>query len=235
MSITAQIRRVLRPIADPLARALSLRSMTYSAAGEDRIVLAWLEVIFGQDVRKVRYCDIGANHPIELSNTFLLYKLGASGVLVEPDPDLRAVLNNKRRRDTVLNVGVAFDERRSATLRRMTSNVFNSFSADQAAFVVNSSKNWGHDQKQEIVDEIEIALIPANDILAEHFADGIDFLSIDAEGVDLQILRSIDLKRFRPKMICIEASGDVDSVLNPKGYEFVARTPDNKIFRLVER
>jgi FkbM family methyltransferase len=200
MSLKTSIRRTLRPIAEPLASAWFKRNLSFSAAGEDRVILAWLEVVFQKDIRDIRYCDIGANHPNILSNTFLFYKNGASGVLVEPDRDLCAALSARRPRDTVLNVGVAFDERRSAKLRRMTSRVFNTFSPEAADRVASSSEGWRSDQRQRIVDEIDVALVPANEILAEHFADGIDFLSIDAEGVDLQILQSIDLNCFRPKM-----------------------------------
>jgi hypothetical protein len=73
---------------DPAESLWLRRNMSYSAAGEDRIVLAWLEMGYRLDIRNVRYLDVGANDPSVLSNTFLLYQLGASGVLVEPDPDL---------------------------------------------------------------------------------------------------------------------------------------------------
>jgi hypothetical protein len=71
-----------------------------------------------------------------------------------------------------------------------------------------------------------------NDVLAEHFGNGIDFISIDTEGVDLPILQSINFQRFRPKMICIEATADFNPTLEPAGYELTARTPDNVIYRL---
>jgi len=118
----------------------------------------------------------------------------------------------------------------------MTANVFNTFSDDQAKLVLESSKNWHPSERQTIVGELEVQLIPLNDILTEHFPDGeIHFISIDTEGVDFLILQSIDFNRFRPKMICIELSRsttEIDKVLNPYGYEFVARSPDNAIYRL---
>jgi len=88
--------------------------LSYSAAGEDRLVLSWLQVIYQlKDASKIRYCDIGAAEPRRLNNTYILYARGASGVLIEPDPGQAQVLQRTRPRDTVLNVGVAFDERRS--------------------------------------------------------------------------------------------------------------------------
>jgi FkbM family methyltransferase len=233
MNFKAALRRTFEPLAQKMIRVGPLGRMSYSAAGEDRIMLAWLQSAYRRDVRQVRYCDIGANHPTELSNTFLFYSMGASGVLIEPDPDLCGNLRQKRPNDAVVNVGIAFDERRSARLKRLKEKVFNTFSSAQADLVVKASTDWQPDQRQAIIDEIEVPLTPANDILAQHFADGIDFISIDTEGVDLAILKSIDLQRFRPKLICIEASDDFDPVLQPAGYQLTARTPDNVIYRLV--
>ncbi|WP_298261007.1 FkbM family methyltransferase [Bradyrhizobium sp.] len=181
----------------------------------------------------VRYCDIGANHPKYLSNTFALYRLGASGVLVEPDPLLCNKLRSARSRDSVLNVGVAFDERRTAKLQRLSDRAFNTFLPEQADRVVKLSESWLGSDRQRVVGEVEAALVPANEILEAHFQAGLDFLSIDTEGCNLAILESIDLNRFRPKIICIEASDDFSHIMNSNDYELLARTPDNAIFRSI--
>ena len=211
--------------------------LSYSAAGEDRLVLAWLQVVYHlYNSSEVRYCDIGASHPKRLNNTYAIYLRGGSGVLVEPDPALIKDLKKERPRDVVLNVGVAFDDSRSAKLKRFTNSVFNTFSSDQANVVLEGSKNWAPHQLQQVVDEIEVPLVPINEILAQHFSSGIHFLSIDAEGVDFSILKSVDFARFKPKMICIEMSRsviDINTILNPRGYELLAQTPDNAIYRLV--
>ena len=238
MGIKSNLKSALRPLARklaPIAMPAHAR-WSYSAAGEDRAILAWLETYYGRNSRNIRYCDIGANHPAELNNTFLFYLSGSNGVLVEPDPALCASLRSERTRDIVINAGAAFDDRRSAKLQRLSSNVFNTFLSDQADFVVRSSSNWQPEQAQSVVDEVEVSLVPTNDILSEHFSDGIDFISIDAEGVDFQILQSIDFSRFKPKLICIEASrgsSEFDNVLSPFGYKLVSQMPDNFIYRLV--
>jgi FkbM family methyltransferase len=215
--------------------AVAFRSLfgyrSYSAAGEDRLVMAWLRVVARTKLPDVRYCDIGANHPKYLSNTFALYQAGASGVLIEPDPFLCGKLRRARPRDAVLNVGAAFDDRRAAKLQRFSHRAFNTFLPAQADMVVKSSEQWRRADRQRVVDEIEVPLVPANDILAANFAQGIDFLSIDTEGCNLQILESIDLERFRPKIICIEASDDFDAIMRASYYELIARTPDNVIYQ----
>jgi FkbM family methyltransferase len=217
-----------RSLLEPAATTLFRTDFSYSGAGEDRFVLSWLLSAYGLTETEIRYCDIGANHPRKLSNTFALYQRGARGILVEPDPQQADLLRRHRPRDTILNVGAAFDERRTARLKRFNSSVFNTFSDAQVDLVLNSSKNWRADQLQGIQSEVEIELVDVNDILSQ--GDALHFLSIDVEGVELPILQAVDFNRFRPKMICIEASADFNSILNPYGYEMIARTPDNVIY-----
>jgi hypothetical protein len=114
---------------------------SFSGYGEDLMVLGWLQH-YRCDLSKVRYVDVGASHPTRLSNTYLLYCAGARGILIEPDPEQASLLRAKRPRDIVVNAGIAFDQRRHATLFRMTAPVFNTFSRDQAEFVVKSSGKW---------------------------------------------------------------------------------------------
>src|SRR5258708_5953295 len=230
------IARIARPAVEAIVRPLLRSQYSHSGAGEDRFVIAWLQVVYGLDASAIRYCDIGANHPRTLNNRFALYERGARGVLVEPDPDQAALLRQMRPCDTVLNVGAAFDERRSAKLQRFTSSVFNTFSASQGDFVLQNSKNWSPEQLQNRRDEIEIPLVPVNEILATHFPHGVHFISIDAEGFDFQILQSIDFARYRPKLVCIEAATgqkEFDAFFNPIGYDYIMRSPDNFIYRLV--
>lgn len=206
---------------------------SFSAYGEDLIVFAWLEAA-GVSPAEATYLDVGAAHPQRLSNTFLLYRHGAKGVLVEPDPEQAAFLQAQRPRDTVLNAGVAFDERRQADLIRLSTRLFNTFHEDQAGKVVSASENWRPDQRQCVKDRVRVELIPINDIMQEHFSEArLDFLSIDVEAKDFDVLQSLDIARWKPRLICIEASAPESTVspyLSPFGYSLVARTPDNLVY-----
>lgn len=91
----------------------------YSAYGEELLAQAWFE-FNGYDLSKLTYLDIGAAHPFHLSNTYLFYRYGAKGVLVEPDPDQVAFLRKKRPLDTTVSAGISFDTQRgSAKLYQM--------------------------------------------------------------------------------------------------------------------
>jgi FkbM family methyltransferase len=210
---------------------------SYSGNGEDLLIAGWFRH-YGCDLSQVRYVDVGANDPTFLSNTFLFYEAGASGLLIEPDPELAALLRSKRPRDIVINAGVAFDDRRTATLFRMTSRGFNTFSRAQADKVVAASRSWAPEARQDIIGEASIPLLPLNDVISAHVKEPA-FVSIDTEGFDLAILRTLDPGLLSddarmPCFICVEASAplaDFSELVEPAGFEFAARTPDNWIFR----
>lgn len=205
--------------------------LSFSAEAEDIIAMSWVRAA-GIEPKSTRYLDIGAADPMHLSNTYLMALSGGSGVLVEPDPIQAEMLRSARPMDIVLNIGIAFDERRRARLWRLTSHVFNTFSRQQADMIIDVSKN-APEWRQQIVDSIEVELVPANTILSEYFDGGPHFISIDAEGVDFDILQSIELSKHRPIVICIErgrALEDYEQLLGPHGYRRVCETPHNLIF-----
>jgi FkbM family methyltransferase len=205
----------------------------FSAYGEDILVISWFQH-FGIDLRKVSYLDVGAAHPWRINNTFALYQHGARGVLVEPDPDQAAFLTKSRPGDVVLNVGAAFDDGKTAILTRMTSGVFNTFSEEQVNLVLSSSEKWNEDQRQKVRDRIEVSVVPVNEIIDMHLVrSGPDFVSIDAESKDIDILRSFDFGRYQPLMFCMEAVRDrriADEIFLPHGYVFASATPDNFLY-----
>jgi FkbM family methyltransferase len=226
------LKRATHPARRAIAIAISPSSASYSAAGEDLLAWSWLSKP-GRDPAEICYLDIGAAHPTALSNTFLLYTRGASGVLVEPDPDQAARLRSIRPRDIVVEAGVAFDGSTRLTLTKTTNPMFNSFSRERAMKVVEQSQSWLPSQRQQIAGCIEAKMIPANDLLVTHFSGRqLDFLSIDAEGADFEILKSIDLARFSPRLICIEAQASIDEHLQVLGerYRLIFRSADNLMF-----
>lgn len=206
----------------------------YSAYGEELLAQAWFE-FNGYDLSTLTYLDIGAAHPFHLSNTYLFYRYGAKGVLVEPDPDQVEVLRQRRPLDTVVSAGISFDTQRgSAKLYQMNLPFFNTFSSTQAAYVLESSKGWKSEHQLTLIKEVDVPMIPIDEIIEEYMA-GVapDYLSIDVEGHDLDVLKSLDLERFKPKIICIEPSNKThifDEILIPHGYSLMAKTPDNALY-----
>jgi FkbM family methyltransferase len=218
-----------------IAASLCPRFLSYSPYGEDKVVIGHLHAQIGGDLASARYLDIGAADPVLNSNTYALYQLGASGVLVEPNPEKATALRRRRPRDTVVQAGASFDNERSGELIRFGSGqagLFNTFSTHQAERVIEASKGWR--ERLHVIDKIDVALVPIDELIKAHFADvAPDFLSIDVEGLDYEVLSSMQLSVFRPRLICVEASrpaADFASLLGPHGYQVICVTPDNLIF-----
>jgi len=202
---------------------------TWSQCGEDRILLH----LFGDllESRSLQYVDIGANHPFHFSNTALFYKLGGRGVLVEPNPKLASVLRMKRSRDLVLQCGVSIGQQREADYFMFDAHTLNTFSAEEAARYIRLG------QMQTGV--IKAKLRGVNDILG--MVEHLDFVNLDVEGVDFEILRSIDWVTHRPKALCVETisfemggeptkRGDIIEFVERQGYHLYADTHVNTIF-----
>jgi FkbM family methyltransferase len=237
MGVTQKIRDISRParrfvmsaigaLGYELSRKDEHGRIVFSADGEDAIALSWLCDHFGLRKQDIRYLDVGAGHPCQLSNTFLMYRWGARGVLVEPDPDQVRKLRAKRPRDLVIQAGIAFDNKRSGTLCRYENRLFNSL-------ISSRDQTWSG----PIADRIEIPLMPINDVISLSGTTP-HFISIDTEGLDYEIVASIDFDRFRPFVICVELcrpAADFLALLGGWGYEPIVRTTYNALFALMER
>lgn len=177
-----------------LAAPLVKDSLSFSQCGEDRIV-KWILEVLGID--RPRYLDVGAFDPRRLSNTFLFYALGGSGVLVEPSPSRAARIRRERPRDVCLNAGIGGTARPDAPFYVMRSAPLSTFSREEAERMVAECG-------EEIVEELRIPLLTPAEVLAEHFDDGIDYLSLDVEGLEQEVLEAFDLDAHRPAVLCVE-------------------------------
>lgn len=167
---------------------------SFSQFGEDLIIESALNIL---KEKNISYLDIGANHPCFISNSYYFYKKGASGTLIEPDPILYKNLKKKRPNDNILNCGVGFDEKiKTAKLYIMDNPVLNTFSFEEA-------KKMEKNSDYKIVKDIDIELMPINYIL-EKMKNIPSFISIDVEGLDFEILSSLDTQKYRPGLIVAE-------------------------------
>jgi FkbM family methyltransferase len=170
---------------------------SFSQCGED-LVVAFTIAYLGLGPR-ISYLDVGANDPVRYNNTYYFYRRGHRGVLVEPNGALCRLLREQRRGDTVLEAGIGGSAASEADYYVMSADGLNTFSKEEAEHHVDASK--GRISIQEV---IKLPLLSINDVMAKHFKGAPTFLSVDTEGLDLAILKSIDYGRFRPKIICAE-------------------------------
>lgn len=210
------------------------QKVSFSQCGEDLIVDFLFTWQLG--IKIIAYMDIGANHPFRLNNTYLFYRRGCTGVNIEPDSSLFANLKKERPRDFNINKGIGFaDKTEIADFYVMSLKALNTFSKEEAERI---NKIEGYSIKK--VQRTE--LLNVNEVLAQHFSKKeLDFLSIDVEGLDLKILRSVDFKKYKPKAICVETTefnqkpeqkkeSAIQNYLFENGYFAYADTFINTIF-----
>jgi hypothetical protein len=201
------------------AVAPSQGQISYAQAGEDVIV----SFIFGQlKIKDISYLDIGAYDPIYINNTYFFYKHGHRGVLVEPNVTMCEKLRAARPRDTVLEAGIGIGKTGEADYYVMSDPSWSTFDKAEAEHQVKATRG-----KVTLKEVRRMPLLDVNQVMAEHFQGKAPaFVSIDAEGWHFAILQSIDFKRFRPLVICIETkvSGEnrtlprIPALMRAKGY-----------------
>lgn len=205
--------------------------VSYSQCGEDMIARFVFDAL---KIAQPSYLDIGAHHPTYLNNTYAFYEAGARGVNIEPDPDLFARFPKERPRDTNLNIGIG-ESAGQLTFHVMSARTLNTFSAEEARAATEKGR-------ATIERTLQLPVRPVGDVLAEQFPQAApDFLSLDVEGLDLEILKAWDFSRWRPKLACVEtivyAGGrgggqrdDIAAHLQDCGYFAYAHTHVNTLF-----
>ena len=140
------------------------------------------------------YVDVGAYRPQEKSNTWKLYLKGWHGLTIEPNPDVAAAFRALRPRDRHLVAGIAA-ERSELTYHKFRNAEENTFAPAWAA---------GRGPANA-VGQVKVACLPLAEIFATHCRDQpVDLLSIDCEGLDFEVIRSLDWQATRPTVVIVE-------------------------------
>ena len=168
--------------------------VSYAQNGED-ILLARA---FGVDHAGF-YVDVGANDPVFHSVTKLLYGRGWRGINIEPTPSLHGRLVADRPEDVNLNVGIAEAEG-TLTFHAVAPPLHGWSTFDPA--VARAYRDLGVESVPRPVP------VTTLDRVFERYAGDrtVDVLKVDAEGFERQVIASIDLERWRPRVIVAEAT-----------------------------
>jgi FkbM family methyltransferase len=191
---------------------------SFSSAGEDMI----LRHLVGSDKRDGFYVDIGAFDPIRGSNTCFFYLNGWRGINIEARPGSAKLFDKARPKDINLEIGVS-NQRGELTYYFLgEDSTLNSFSRDflEHLGVLGSVKR-----------EISVPVFPLGEVLERHLPNGqvIDFMNVDVEGHDREVLESNDWKRFRPKFVVVEdkqvdqEQSEIVRLMRSYGYEVCAQ------------
>lgn len=203
--------------------------MSWAQEGEDLILYSLFDRI---DPENRFFVDVGANHPQRFSNTWLFYQEGWRGINIDPFPGSMEEFERLRPRDINLEIGVA-EVAATRELYLFCDSALSTFSDDLAR--VHTSEHG-----LEVRSKIEVSTATLTSIFEQHLSDGfiVDFMSVDVEGAELEVLQSLDWTRWRPTFLLVEELEDTSKFsvhpsqfLREIGYETVARTPRTTFFK----
>lgn len=205
--------------------------VSYSQCGEDMIARFVFDAL---KIAKPSFLDIGAHHPSYLNNACAFYEAGSRGVNIEPDPELFARFPAARPQDLNLNIGIG-PVAGELEFFVMSARTLNTFSAAEAQAAVARGR-------ARIERTVQLPVRPVGEVLERHFAAAApDLLSLDVEGLDLEILKAWDFSRWRPRLACVETirydagrsgtqSDEIETLLRDCGYFVYADTHINTLF-----
>jgi len=230
--MNTRIKRILRKIRSFKAILTGKAHASFSQFGEDIIIQKMLDKY---SINEVCYLDIGANDPINGSNTYSFYLRGNSGVLIEPNKILCNKINKIRPNDTCLNIGIGDGSATEADYFMFQDiyNGMNTFSEEEA-------KRY-EKEGFAIQNKIKMPLKNINDIIRDHVKHPITLISLDVEGLDEMILNSLDFEKYQPLLVCVETvvfslhnkyskRESIINLMKAKNYFIYADTHVNTIF-----
>lgn len=191
---------------------------SYSQEGEDVI----LHRIF-ENQKGGFYVDVGAHHPKRFSNTYFFYKRGWKGINIDPMPGSMKLFSKIRPRDINLEGGIS-DSEGKLTYYIFDDIALNTFSRELADQYIQNGRN--------LIRKVIIEVYPLSNILDHYLNDAIniDFMSIDVEGLELQVIKSNDWNKYRPTVILVESLDfDLSNPQNSRIYNFLSAL-DYKFF-----
>lgn len=176
---------------------------SYSQEGEDILLRRTLHM------RQTGfYVDVGAHHPFRFSNTFAFYERGWSGINIDANPETKRLFDEHRPRDKNLHCLISEVDGQNYSFDLYNEPALNSAISERRKSLTESGY-------YKLEQTIELQSKRLSTILKENLSSGqkIDFMSVDVEGLDLQVLRSNDWSRFRPDIVIAETYIDLNAPL----------------------
>jgi FkbM family methyltransferase len=190
------------------------KERSYSQWGEDLAVWEFFD-------RAPRgfFVEVGANEPTNLSQTFLLEQNGWEGILVEPQPACCERLRKLRPKSTVVQAACGSPAQKGKALFRVASHTDRSLLAGLEP-----------DGDVEFTDSITVDLLTLDEVLEKAGNPRVDFLSIDVEGGELEVLSGFSLAKRAPALVLLEDHVEnlrLHSYMKSHAYKLVRRTGSN--------
>lgn len=215
------LKRLLQKLVQPETTVDIFQNVSYSQEGEDLVLGRIFEF-----QKKGFFVDVGALHPKRFSNTYRFYRLGWRGINIDAMPGSMALFREIRPEDINLEVPVS-DKEEALDFYVFNEHALNTFSKEMA-------EERSQKEIYNIERVVKVQTRTLAGILDQQLPKGtsIDFLTIDAEGLDFQVLKSNNWEKYHPKVVLIESELDVkgmigsemDLYLEALDYELYAKT-----------
>lgn len=154
------------------------------------------------------YVDIGAYNPIRFSNTYWAYKKGWRGINIEPNYEGYKKFEFMREHDININCGVS-DVESKLCYYMFKEGALNTFNKEEI-----------HDMEQ-VIGKKEVLVRRLDSILEEHKVEKIDYMDIDVEGLEINVLKSNNWEKYRPTIILCEQKMCFEDILQSEVYKYL--------------
>ncbi len=163
---------------------------SYSMYGEDTVINN-----FFKNKKKGFYVDVGCYHPLDGNNTQLLFQKGWEGINIDVNKLSIELFKVARQSDVNINTAVSNTKKKIKIFYRKKINMLNT-SSKKIAKIHFRNGYYESNINSNTLDYI---------ISKSKFKDKrIDFFNLDVEGNELNVLKSLNFKKHRPKLICVE-------------------------------
>jgi FkbM family methyltransferase len=171
-----------------LNRKIKTKKTSFSLTGIDLII----DYIFKK--KNGFYIDVGCNHPVYNNNTFLLHKKGWGGINIDIDTKSIELFNIFRAKDLNLNV--------AASSKKTVLDYL--YFHDKSPINKIKSKENNNEQSFQKIKKINSDTLDSIIENSVYKNKEIDFLSIDVEGHELEVIKGFNLQKYKPRIIVIE-------------------------------
>ena len=193
----------------------------FSQTGEDKLIFKYLPEVNGQ------YIDIGSGQPVRGSNTFLLYKKGWTGYLIDPLRFNLRLSRIFRKRDIKIE-GLVSSQNEMLNFYEFYPGEYSTTVSEIADNLIQRNIKLKNKYKLKSfpLSSLQISMVPSDPT----------FISIDVEGMDFDVLTSNDWEKITPRVICVEdvspikSETDISKYLKSKGYIFTDSTGISSIY-----
>jgi hypothetical protein len=212
-----KIRILINLIINIFNKSWKYFQKSYSQEGEDLI----LDNFF-KNKKNGFYIDIGACHPFRFSNTYFFYKKGWRGINIDATPGSMRLFNKHRPRDINIEVGIGNSN------INLKYYIFNEPALNSFSTAISHERSENTPYKLENI--IQLKTKKLFEVLDKHMPVDIpiDFMSIDVEMFEYQVVVSNNWSKYKPKYLLVELiETKIDDFKNNKTYKFLTK---NKYF-----